>query len=470
MKIQHSYPVLARAAIWLTLSAAAPLIGCGDDDDDGASSSSGSGGKSGGAGTDGGKAGAKAGGAGGAAAGSGGAGKPAVGGATDEDAGTPSGDPKDAGSSDNGDHIYAYTVETETGGFITLTKAVLPEGAPELAPEKAREFSGWTYFMGGQALTANGAEAVQTKINDDLTFSEGAVLSLADYPLSDGEVNWFFAWQADDHHVFMNYDLTSRLVFDPIEMKVLGTKEDSKIENTFEGLRLDNAGNRSGLKSPDQPTQMAYFYRDEDWWKFGSKSIIGFYDNTTFEEIKRVEIPCPGLAVASRDEEGNTYWGTWDYKGVVAAYGMGPWPCIARIDAKGQLDEAFTTDLRDLTGGLSHRMFQYVRDGWGVMAVWDHKQSGLDFENPQPADNAFDLWWNGPGWSVWKVDVKNKKAEPFPGITQPVNPEIQVKKVGDKIFFSVASEEYTKYTWYELNADDTLTSLPEPKGFWDLVR
>jgi hypothetical protein len=375
----------------------------------------------------------------------------------------------DAGeAADAGAKIFGFIREAEGSSFVTLTNEILPDDSPEVA--SGREIDGWTLFAGGNAITALGSEVQQWKVNDDLTLSKGPALSFAQFPLNEGEVNFFYQFEADTRHLYLPFDLTSRVIYDPVDMKVVGTREDSQIPTTLEGLRLEGAGNRTMMKAKGQPVQMAYFFRDDDWWKFASKSIIALYDPETHEESKLVEIGCPGLAVSSRDEEGYTYWSTWDYKGIVAAYGMGPWPCVARLTPDGELDESFTTDLRDLTGGLSHRMFQYVRNGWAVMLVWDHKSSAIDFDNPQPDDDASEKWWNDSLWSIWKVDLKTMKAAPLEGIEGEINAEIYIEYVDDKIFFNVPYEKWEKMRRYELNDDDTVKLLPEPKGNWHFVR
>jgi len=66
-----------------------------------------------------------------------------------------------------------------------------------------------------------------------------------------------------------------------------------------------------------------------------------------------IEAPCAGLAVVSQDEDGNTYFSSWDYGPLRALYDMAPGPCTARVTKDYELDEAFiatlfATDLRDV--------------------------------------------------------------------------------------------------------------------------
>lgn len=347
------------------------------------------------------------------------------------------------GSGDDG--IYGYVRDN----FVNLAASTdVPHDAPELDPKKAREFEGDPYFIGGAAVDTAGVELHQVKVSDDLKWSNGPVLDFSQYPFGEDGVSFFFSWQVDEHHVYFNYDITSRVIWDPTDFKILSNQDDSKIPLKFEGLPLEASGNRSGLKAGEQPVQMAYFWKDEDWWKFGSKSIIALYDRKTGAESKLIDVECPGLAVGTRDEEGYTYWGTWDYKGIASLSDQGAKPCLARITPKGELDEAFTTDLLDLTDGKFGKNFMYVRDGWGLYMVFDHEKTGFDFTKPAPAEsdittNPIDYWWNPNYWKVYRVDLKAKKAEPFEPLDGTMVLEYGIQRVDDRVFLMIDYAE----TW-----------------------
>jgi hypothetical protein len=391
------------------------------------------------------------------------------------------------GGSASKDGVYAYV----RGNFVNLAKTTdLLDDAAELDPAKAREFENEPFFVGGAAVDQTEFELRQYKVGDDLTWGDGPKLNFSQYPFGEDGVSWFFSWQVDEHHMYFNYDLTSRVVWDPTDFKILTSVEDSEIPLKLDDLTIEPAGNRSALKAGMQ--QVPYFWKDEAWWKFADKSVIALYDRETHEESKLIEVGCPGLAVGTRDEDGNTYWGTWDYKGIAHLYGQGAKPCIARITPEGELDEDFTTDLLDLTGGKYGKNFTYVRDGWGLYMVFDHEKTGLDFTKEPDANggvekNPFDRWWDATFWTVYKVDLKNKKAEVFEPLKDTMVLEYVVERVDDRVFIGVGYaetwdstktagdqwDEVAKWRVEELQEDDSTEVFSregDGKGRWVRIR
>ena len=73
------------------------------------------------------------------------------------------------------------------------------------------------------------------------------------------------------------------------------------LELTRGNLTLEVGGNRTGIQLGRTAFQ-PFFYHDEDWFEFGDSSVIALYDTTTHEELSILDAPCPGLALATRDE------------------------------------------------------------------------------------------------------------------------------------------------------------------------
>jgi len=446
-----------RIPVHGVIIAAVPLLlsvwtGCGDDDDEAPSDSTQSTPTQEAAGTGG--------------AGQGAAGEAAAAGSSAGSGGAP---------------VYSFTQVIQSGeeylSYVTLTNTTaLTPDSTELSPDKAREFANGIWVAGGHVIEIKGAELTAWQAGDDLSLSEGPTLSFAQYPLTEEGADPFNQWIVDDHTAYLVYDFTSRIVWDPTDFKIITDRQDTKLEPTFEGLQIDAAGNRGELKAVDgKPTQMAYFYRDEDWWRFASKSVIAFYDPETHNETKLIDVPCPGLAVASRDEDGYTYWGAWDYKHLVYQFGQGAEPCIARITPDGELDESFTTSLTDLTGGLYGKKFLYIRDGWALMFIIDTTSWGLDFSKPPTAaDDLPTRWWAAENSRVWKIDLKNKKAEPWDQL-DPAKigfnvADFIINHVDGRTFVEVWHDDWSTSTIFELHDDDTLTEYNATYSRWALVR
>jgi hypothetical protein len=130
-------------------------------------------------------------------------------------------------------------------------------------------------------------------------------------------------------------------------------------------MSLEPGGNRNSVHYDDVVMQ-AFFYHDEDWYDYGARSHVAVYDPKTFEETHVVDIPCPRLSLATRDEDGNTYFATWDTP-ATSLLGEAPPPCVAKLDSAGELIETF--DPREWTGGRAVNNFRYIGNGKAVANV-----------------------------------------------------------------------------------------------------
>jgi hypothetical protein len=372
-------------------------------------------------------------------------------------------------------HIYAFVREVgdeEVSNFVTLTKSIdLKSDSPELATSKAREFKGAVFAVSGNLIEVDGSTIRQWKVTDDLKFVEGASVNFSDYPLPEGG-NYFFQFISDDHHLFLPFDVSSRIVWDPIDMKIVKVVEDSKVPLELDGLMALPGGNRTEIRY-DGTIKMPYFYLDEDYIEFADKTTLGLYDRQTFAEVGTIDLPCPGLAIATQDEDKNTYYSTWDFSPLQALYGKGPKPCVARLKPDDKLDEAFTTDLTDLTEGRFSANFWYVRDGWGLTDVLHNETLDLDFTASTIPPEAVDEVWKKEHWKIWFVDLKNKTAHPLDQLGADINRAFwELMKVGNRTFLRLETEAET-VKFYELGEAGSATLFDEIKeggATWQMVR
>ena len=215
--------------------------------------------------------------------------------------------------------VYAYihsigNDSDDSSTYVTLTNAIdAKSGSAALAPAQAREFEGGIHVVSGNVLenVEGSSNITQWKVDDNLTWTKGPTVNFSQYPLPEG-ANLFFNFQVDDHTMYMPFDITKRIVWDPTDMKIVRTIETSKLPLQVDGLMALPAGNRTGIQYKGT-IKAPFFYLDEDYLKFAEKTTLAVYDRKTHEEIGLIDLPCPGLAVATQDEEGYTYYGTWDY-------------------------------------------------------------------------------------------------------------------------------------------------------------
>jgi len=341
----------------------------------------------------------------------------------------------------------------------------------EVSLDDGREFSGVANFeaIGGRLLVSSGDAPIITEyeISDAFAWKEGKTVSFADFPLEDN-ANFFYQYIVDDHHMYMPFDGYKRIVWDPTELELGMVMDDTALEPELDGLPIAAAGNRAGIRY-EGAVMMPFFYHDENWFHFAPVSHIAVYDPETHEEDKVIEAPCAGLAIASQDEDGNTYFSTWDYGPLLALYGMAPAPCTVRVTPERELDDAFTTDFTAWTGGRYVINFNYVRDGWGFANVLHHENFDVDFEASEIDANVEHEIWNDVNWRLWKIDLANETAEPFEQI-DVASYGWGIIQLDGRSFMSVPYDDGARTKFYELDDEGNVTEHLDVEGDASLIR
>jgi hypothetical protein len=215
-------------------------------------------------------------------------------------------------------------------------------------------------------------------------------------------------------------------------------------------LQLEAGGNRNGVEY-DGAVLQAFFYHDKDWFDHGTRSHVVAYDPQSHRQTRVIDIACPGLSIATRDEKGQTYFSSWGYLPTRALYKLGPPPCIARVKADLPLDEAFTSDLTALTGGRYSSNIRYIGGGKAIGNVLHHELLGADFAAPYDPDVDEKIGSTGPHWRLWLFDFDRNRATPIEGIELGIGSGAQFAVLDGRTFIFVPFEEWAKTRVYELD-------------------
>jgi hypothetical protein len=319
----------------------------------------------------------------------------------------------------------------------------------------AREFPGVANLaaVGGRLLISSGIEPVITEyaIADDLRWTEGRSVSFVQYPLSDN-ANFYYQFIIDESTAYLPFDAFKRIVWDPTAMIIRGALTDTSLTPERDGLLLEAGGNRNAVEY-DGAVLQAFFYHDEDWFRFGDRSLVAVYDPTTHAERQIIDLPCPGVSIATRDEDGYTYFGPWSFLGTLALYGEGPAPCVARLGPDLTLDAAWTTDFGDLTLGRYINNFRYVGDGKAIANVLHHELVDADFSGAYDADVATSIDASGPHWRLWSFDVRRGTAAPIEGIDVDIGSGAQFAVLDGRTFIFLPFDDWARTMVYELDAN-----------------
>lgn len=322
----------------------------------------------------------------------------------------------------------------------------------------AREFSGVANFaaVGGRLLVSDGdAPRVQSfEITDRQLWIDGDAVSFADYPIAADGANIFYQAFLDEQTAYVPFDISKRVVWNPSDMTIIEAKEASSVPLMMGAFMAEIGGNRTGVQY-DGAVMQPFFYHDDEWFEFAPVSKIAVYDRETHEEQAVIDAPCPGLAIATRDEAGNTYFSSWDYSPGQALYGLASAPCAVRIDPGMQLDTAWTTDLTAWTEGRMAINFRYLGGGKGIAQVLHDEWLGLDL-SAEYDPSVEDVVWTGGGWNTWFFDLEAQTARPLEGI-EPGVTGVQVIQIEGRTFLSAGYDSGGSTIAYELDAEGELT-------------
>jgi len=275
--------------------------------------------------------------------------------------------------------------------------------------------------VGGRVLISSGDAPVITEyeVAADLTWQQtDRSVSFAAYPLDDN-ANFFYQFIQNDHTAILPFDGAKRIVWDPTSMGILRTEEVSSVPLTRDGLDLVIGGNRAGAHFRDGDPMHAYWYVDPDWVDFGSASYVAVYDAASLIEKAVLEIPCPGLSISTRTEDGSTYFSAFDMT-ALSMQGAAVEPCIAKVTPTRTLEA--TWDLREWTGGWFATNFRYIGGGKAVANVFRHDVLGVsEVQELDPTALTDALWAAGPYWEIWLLDVETRSGRPIEGIVPPLD-------------------------------------------------
>jgi hypothetical protein len=290
-------------------------------------------------------------------------------------------------------------------------------------------------------------------------------LDFSDYPLDDN-ANFHYQYVVGDDKVVLPFDVTSRLVWDPKEMRITDTLEDTSIPYEENGITVASDGNRAATRFEAGPMMQPFYTTDVDEL-YADYSYIATYDDE-IAETDVITVACPGLERVTRAEDGTTYFSTQWNLPFRYLYGEAAAPCAVRTLPDGSLDEAWTTDFTDLTDGRYVVNFRYLRDGKAIGNVIDHEAIAealdVDYESGEFDPAVEDELWKGGYATAWLFDVENGTAKEIEGIDTPLTAVLQSEVVDDRILLLVPDTDYEHSKVYEVSDDAVATLKYEITG------
>lgn len=249
----------------------------------------------------------------------------------------------------------------------------------------------------------------------------GSDLHFDDYFTSavDGLNFYFQAIKGTDMFLHYGSDRAFRKHWNVRDWKLLEDLEETALPTPPAGWSLGSTGNRTGMRDWKGAIFQTFNMSEDATWAAADQSWIAVYDAESFEETAVHEIPCPGLAQQTQDEEGNVYVSTTFNLPTLALYGVAPASCIVRLKPDGTLDEEWgNKNLAELTGGFDGVNFRYLGAGKAVANVLHHDRiENVDWDGDiDPAIVAqIEGEWVGDDYTpenltIWELELIDLEA------------------------------------------------------------
>lgn len=300
-------------------------------------------------------------------------------------------------------------------GYVALSNE-LDLQDPSL--DDAREFTGYASIaVADEHLLVNPSWEDLTieryRISDDLEWIDKGALSFANEGV---EAVSFQTQHMQRDAAYLDVDVNGRVIWNPAEFAISEARTDDVLPLEHDGLELYANLNRTVFVFGDEIVR-PFSYHDEDWLRWSAHSPIVVYDAESHEPSHVVEAPCPGLDSITRDEEGNTYLGTFEYSALYPRIKVGSAPCTVKLRPDNTLDETWDPDLTSWTDGRDVVNFRYIGDGKAIAAVLHAEEYGEDFDFPGLLENVDDFWAATARFHrLWFFDLEEKTAAPVQGI------------------------------------------------------
>ena len=312
---------------------------------------------------------------------------------------------------------------------------------------------------GGKVLVSSGLSPRVTSytVDDDFNWIEGGSINFSSYGLPEDGANFYNQFvQSDEAITLVEWGTFDRIVWNPSTMKVIGEFTDTTVPDAPMDLLWSNGGNRADIQYPNGVRQV--FSTGGELLTHEVSQLV-VYDKETFVEDAVVELPCGGLGIATMDEAGNAYYSPYQDVGVPYLFGLGPKPCVARVDADLDVE---TIDISEITGGYYGGNLRYLKDGYALAVVLRHDrfEGDYDYESGVFDEGIWDEVDLASSWELWLLDLDAGTGEPIEGISQ-YYPQTEV--IDGRAFVMVPDFDAGTTTIYEL-IDGKLEKHLEAEG------
>ncbi|MEM9730323.1 MAG: hypothetical protein AAF997_17210 [Myxococcota bacterium] len=347
-----------------------------------------------------------------------------------------------------------------TTTFVTVLEDL--ESGLEINLDDAREISGsadaWVYD--GKLFVASSEDLTVERFNvtaDGSWESEGRI-SFASYGLT--SVAFWNNVFINREKAYMANGSFEYVVWNPAEMTV--------VESVALPELAAPPGTRTRLSFADRAAVLrdgllyhVVHWSSQDLSVYAPDSAIVVFDPEADALVDVIDAPCPGLDVATQDDAGNLYFSNWVFSVGTHLLADGAANCVVKIPAGSDtLDDEWTTDWSDLSGGNEGGALRWVSGPIGAVTVFHDEDVTIDGTQDPEGYIASE------NWSLDFLNLEDRTMTTIEGIERNSG-AFYTARIGDRTFALVPAADYATTTVYELTPGEPAARAYEING-WSL--
>ncbi|MEM7139197.1 MAG: hypothetical protein AAF500_21675 [Myxococcota bacterium] len=379
------------------------------------------------------------------------------------DSGEAAGTGGQGGANEGAVYAISTTIISPAGrsSFLSILRSLRPS-PEELDLGNAYEFAGdgdmWVrngdlYTTSGESPTVaknRVSEAGELIEQDRLSFAAFGVPSTAFW------ANIF----VDETKAYVANGVSELIAWDPQVMEITGTVDIPQPEIRDGLFPTFGSGDRGTVIHDGQVFQTLY-WTDLSFARFDEASQIVVFDIETDSVVDLIDAPCPGLAYATADEQGNLYFSPWTGAAGSALVLGEERTCAVVVDAATH-DVTSVLNFAELTEGREGGVMRYVGNGRFAMSIFHDED--VDLEAAIDDQDPFAILATA-SWRVWTYEAATGDVSVVDGIESNSGAIYWFDADGMR-YALVPGEDYASSAVYELaDGGETPTRLFDYPGW-----
>jgi hypothetical protein len=354
-------------------------------------------------------------------------------------------------------YVIATAVSTDTGAstYVALLDSLGSLGAGELDLGGAREFGGWSdlgviepwvfvssgeapvvsrFRVDGRALVDAGTISFGSYVADANFYNQELVSPTKAYLIGEGE---FVIWNPS------TLAITGTLAFPELAAR--------------EGIEPYVALDRGAVVRDGRMYVTVTWTDTENLNMLGDSRII-VVDVEQDSVVDVLTAPCPDLAVADRDEQGNLYFSNWVYSpGATLLYGDSP-ACVVRIPAGSEALDDWSLRYTDVTGHEG-AVVDYLGDGKWAFSSFLGDPAAFD-----PSRDDWFPWLFGDTWQLEVLDPAARTSSVVEGLPKHGG-GYYASRIDATTHVLIPGDSYSTTAVYALGADGSVHHVLDTRGW-----